>query len=238
MHGKPLLAYPVHASQPLYGNDSTLRPRFNQSNSPHLLESTPWSAYNNTISSATSRASSDVSFCSETVTRHDHSYKTTEQLHRQAPWLRGPHPDHNYAVPETSSRRQDDQYSRRYSLDICPTSSKAYQQTSSHVSNPQVMLDHGSRDHDRSSGATRNSYSTTSNSRSGSKNWSAPSDSPSVTDHWRHPTHHDNAGDKAGDKMSDLLPLLYANSVLSSYSSSHQGKSHSDYHYGSSHYGR
>lgn len=163
-----------------------------------------------------------MSFCSETVVRHDHSYTTTEQSHRQAPWLDRSHPYHNYTVPETSSRRQDDHYNRRFSFDTFTTSSVAYQQAPPHVSNP-----HSSRDHDRSRGATSSSYSS-------SRNWSAPSSSSSVTDHWRHSTHNDNVGNKA----SDLFPLLYANSVLSSYSSSHQDKSHSDYYYGNSHYSR
>ena len=179
-----------------------------------------------------------MNFRSETVTTHDHSYKTTEQSHRQAPWLNRSRPDHDhdYAMPQISSRRQDDHYSRRSSLDQFPTSSVAYRQASPRLSNPQVMLEHSGRNYDRSSGVASSSYSTTSSSRSSgyhSNNWSSPSGSSSVTDRWRlsDSTHNDNAG----NKVSDLFPLMYANSVLSSYSSSHQDKSHSDYHYGNSH---
>ena len=197
-----------------------------------MLESTTsQSAYTNacTSSPATTRTPNGLSFCSETAITYDRSYKTTEQSHQQPPWLNGSHSDHHYTAPEISSRRQDDHYSRR---DICPTSSIAYQQ-SPHVSNPQAMLDYRSRDHDRSSGAT--SSSSSSGSSGSSKNWSAPSGSSLATGYWGHSTH-----DNAGNKVSDLFPLLYANSVLASYSSSssHQDKSHTDYHYGSNHYRR
>lgn len=96
-------------------------------------------------------------------------------------------------------RRHSDHYN---SLLTYPTTTPAYPHTSSHMSDTQTL-------------ECWNDRSTTSGS---SRNWRTPPEG-SLTSR--------QSGQR--DHLSDLFPLLYANQLLSSYSS-HQDNRHGDYY--------
>ena len=227
---QPTSPYPLvqHRLEPTYAKSPAGGPH---SDGPKPLLSAPWSdpsnpapqsSYNNPSNHT---MSNDPILHSVTLVPHDHMMPE-----QPLPWLNEPRPNHHYAMPETPSRIQGSSYNgvRHFS----PSSSVPYEKGSPHLTDYI-------RDENRSSSST--SY------RSGSgTDWHTSPGGSSVIDSWHHLTHNG-----AGNGLSDLFPLVYANTILSSYSpqkdkrhsdhyhsNMYQDKSHSDHYHSNNHHRR
>lgn len=244
VHTKPIAAPDTHyplmrTSEDLLSRSSMPGPHFSHTNPPVSYNQPP-STYRfpytevSTKNPDTSRTPMAGNFHFKAAPMYDHDSITSEHSYRQVPWLnRTPEhhhatpehhrvtperhrvtPEHHHVTPECHrvtpemlSRRQDDDY-RRYPITY----------PLPHVSNSQAE-DYRSRDHGRSIGTTSNGSSSSSSS------WQTPPGSSSATGHWQQ-----SGGNRASNNAFGLFPLLYANSVLSSYSSYHDNSRGDHYH--------
>ena len=259
VHTKPIAAPDTHyplmrTSEDLLSRSAMPGPHFSHTNPPVSYNQPP-STYRfpytevSTKNPDTSRTPMAGNFHFKAAPMYDHDSITSEHSYQQVPWLNRT-PEHHHATPERHrvtpechhvtperhhvtperhhvtperhrvtperyhvtpemlSRRQDDDYKRYPITYPLP-----------HVSNPQAE-GYRSRDHSSSIGTTSNGSSSSSSS-----SWQTPPGSSSATGHWQQ-----SGGNRTSNNAFSLFPLLYANSVLSSYSSHHDNSRGDHYH--------